>query len=323
MDRGSRGARNDLGIVLGRWFSLAITLGTLIVIAWRAPHPGKAALAALGLSLCPYFLGVGFHLYTDGIATFLAVLAIRQHLQSRFTSSAVAWVLAVSTRQYVVALAAGAFAYECFRYREHGAWTRIASPLAGCLTLAGWMLFWGGLGPAPALLDNTGGATIAAAHPEYGLYALACLGAYHVIPETFLMGERFAMLRRAERRTLFMMAFVLALAFVWFPPLQNPIFVPTMGYLDLAARRLVRDDRLRMVLFFGLSLLAAHRWCRNRDLGCWLVLAQVGLMSLALVAWDKYSLPLVASLWFLSAWRAIIPPMRAANVDQVGEASHK
>ena len=45
----------------------------------------------------------------------------------------------------------------------------------------------------------------------------------------------------------------------------------------------------------------------------------VFLMSLAQVAWDKYSLPLFASLWLLSAgWNRSAPPTRAPASDDDG-----
>ena len=96
------------------------------------------------------------------------------------------------------------------------------------------------------------------------------------------------------------MAGSLAGAFLIFPPLQNEQYgIPTMGFMDRALRLLLGDG-LRVLCLYLLALMAALRF-RQSGWVQLLVLANLGVLSLAHIAWDKYALPLLAVLWFLTA----------------------
>ena len=136
--------------------------------------------------------------------------------------------------------------------------------------------------------------------PSYALYFLSCVGAYYVLPEWLLL-RRAGLVRASWQPTLALLAAV-ALAFALFPPLANIDYaIPTMGYLDKAAR-LVLGDVPRMAFFAVLAGLAVLRFARrDGGLASLLVLTNAAVMLKAQVGWDKYVLLLLPALWWLAA----------------------
>ena len=100
-----------------------------------------------------------------------------------------------------------------------------------------------------------------------------------------------------------MLAILLAVALLAFPPLQNVEFsIRRMGYLDIAAR-LVLGDHSRILLFYILALWAAVCFATmHNQLPSWLLAMNTLVMIKAHIAWDKYTLPLLCVLWLLRAY---------------------
>lgn len=298
------------GIAVGRWLNLLLVLGVLAGVALARSEPfSRPLLAGLGLSLCPYFLFTGMHLYTDPLAVGLVTLAMALHWQGRGGLAGPVLVLAIAARQTMVAFPAALLA-DALRRRLLGEPIRLSEWLPSAVaisSLGGWWLLFGGPAPPPALASQPEFAAVGfELWPEHGLYILACLGAYYALPEWVLLRRdwnplaagRQALARRDKGALL--MAVSLAGAFLMFPPLQNEQYgIPTMGFLDRAFR-LVLGDGLRVLCFYLLALTAALRF-RKVGLVQMLVLANLGVLSLAHITWDKYPLPLLAVLWYLAA----------------------
>ena len=88
--------------------------------------------------------------------------------------------------------------------------------------------------------------------------------------------------------------------FLAFPTLGNVDYpIPTMGFLDKAARS-VLSDPLRVCVFYFLALVACVRFSRV-DLDGVLVYVNALIMLKAHIGWDKYVLPLLVALWYLRA----------------------
>ena len=134
-----------------------------------------------------------------------------------------------------------------------------------------------------------------------------CVGAYFVLPELLLL-RRWPLFDWRLRYRVGGIAVALLALFVLFPPFENAVSysVPTMGYLDKAVR-FVLPDAARITLFYGLALIACVRFGatislqRRPDLGGWLVIANAVVLTKGILAWDKYALPLLVTLWFLQA----------------------
>jgi hypothetical protein len=104
----------------------------------------------------------------------------------------------------------------------------------------------------------------------------------------------------APGRGAIAIAALVAVLFLFFPPIENinpP--VPTMGYLDIAARS-VLPTPARVILFWALAALAALRLRPLSTRGLMLY-ANAALLACAHVAWDKYALPMLATLWLLKS----------------------
>ena len=93
---------------------------------------------------------------------------------------------------------------------------------------------------------------------------------------------------------------VISICFLLFPPIENvnpP--VPTMGYLDIAVRS-VMPIAARVILFWALAVIAVLR-LRPLSIGGLMFYANAALLACAHVAWDKYALPMLATLWLLKS----------------------
>jgi hypothetical protein len=286
------------GIVVGRAINMASSFAILFIIGAAGKFSLRAFLCAAGLLLFPYFALVGTHLYTDPLAVLCTVAGVALYLRGRPWGAAVCFTLGIACRQYIVAFPLAIVA--------HGLWARARSkqfalrgdliaPAIATLSLGGWYLFFGGFAPETALHAQN---LVAHFYPEHGLYFLACVGLYFVVLECILfrsVGPLFA----ASHGAIMMIVAVSAL-FLLFPPIQNvnpP--APTMGYLDIAARAALPTP-LRVILFWALAILAALRF-RPLSIGGVMLYANAVMMACAHVAWDKYALPMLATLWLLKS----------------------
>ena len=288
------------GLFVGRLLNLLLALAITLAIGLPARRRGsRALLAAAGLLLFPYFLYYSALLYTDTIAAALVLLGVALHLRDRPVWAGLVFVLAIAARQYMVAFPVALAAHELIqqwqgRHRHPARWL---APSLAALTILFWMALFGGPAPAAAMAERP----IAPAQeqwlslaPATSLYFLACVGLYFVLPE-FVLFRRWRSLPPAStlltRRNL-AIALVPAVALLLFPP-----FV-AHGLLSKAARFLSLDA-LKLLLFYGLILLACFRFARP-NLAFWLVLTNA-LVMLRAFPWDKYVMPLLIVLWYLKA----------------------
>ena len=300
LERGFHG-----GITAGRFLNLGLSVIIVCIIGMPKDANGwRSVLAAIGLVAFPYYLGVSIHLYTDSLAAFFVLLGLVAHRQSRQWVAAVCFVLAISSRQYMVAFPAAVLLFEV-----SASWPRLLDPaslkrwlphLVASMSILGWFALFGG--PAPrAALESQPVATASTLRlfPSHGLYFLSCVGAYFVIPELVLF--RWQPLReRATQKRNVAIAIGLGVLFLAFPTLGNVDYpIPTMGFLDKAARS-VLSDPLRVCVFYFLALVACVRFSRV-DLDGVLVYVNALIMLKAHIGWDKYVLPLLVALWYLRA----------------------
>lgn len=287
------------GIAVGRWLNFTSAFLVTLAIAFREGVSRKRALlSAVGLLLFPYFLGTASHLYTDIPAASLGLLGLLLYRRDRWLLSGLSFALAIASRQYLVFLPV-ALLLDAWSRRDtrRGAWI---APLAAASTLLGWVALFGGLAPPAAVLgERIVTAPLLALEPSHALYSLVGVGFYFVLPERLLLGTRAPLV--VSRRTVTVML-GLAVAFLAFPPRDNVAMgvPPTMGFFDIAARKAFPLEAARLVLYYGLAVAACLRFSR-RDLSSRLVLTNAAVMLKSHVAWEKYLVPLLITLWYLAA----------------------
>jgi len=310
------------GLILSRYLSLLLSGVILGLIACVHGAPTRNSIAsAFGLILFPYFLGVSTHLYTDTIAALFVVLGVMLQFRGRSFAASLAWVLAIATRQYMVAFPIAAAIYELVRAERSEAAARGSrwlwmSPAMAAASLMAWFAIFHGFGP-PAAMGAQWPPTTAVTYVcvDHALYFLSCIGLYYCLPEMILSPAQIWPGISGRWRWNAALAAVLAIAFAVSPPIGNAD-LGTMGYFDVALRSAV-DDRARMILLYFFALWALVRFAvpRNTFIG-WMVLANVVMMTKAHLAWDKYALPLICALWLVNAWEPGAAPQAAPVPDQ-------
>lgn len=293
------------GVWLARFGNLLLSAAVIWLIV-RPGEPGaltRRLLAGAGVFLCPYYLAASTHAYTDILAIFFMLLGIHWHLTKRYVLGGFAFVLAIAARQYMVAFPAALVVWELFE-RSNGRSHRGRAwliPACAAGSLLGWHLFFGNFAPQEEIASYRppiGGAWTV--NPGNGLYLLACVGVYFMLPRTALFRAKPAFNDLLSFGNALIFA-ALLLLFIPFAPVDNPQHVvPTMGYFDRALRFAGLGDVARVAVFFTCALVAVVG-LEHRPLALTLLLANAAVMMKAHTAWDKYALPLIVVLWYLEA----------------------
>ncbi len=291
------------GIWAGRVCNLLLSFLTTRLILFAGGAVNRLSLlATCGCFLCPYYVGVGVHLYTDIMAIFFTLWGVKSFLDRKLAVSAVAFVLAISCRQYAVAFPLGLLLFyivDNWRSIQKPSFGVAASLAIAVLSLPGWYWFFGGrFAPAPAFqVQQVDTAQPSLVLPANAGYFLACLGLYYVIPEFVLISRSFSAKVFFEKRALFLVALLLLL-FVLFPPVGNGggYQIASMGLLDKVLRACLGDFP-RVSVFFLLAALAVVRF-RSWSLESVLILTNAIMLMKAHLIWDKYALPVLVVLWF-------------------------
>lgn len=302
------------GIFAGRLLNLIISFLIACIIGLPYNKKAKEAFLSLfGLILFPYYLWLSGHLYTDIIASLFVLLGFIFYLRSQHILSAISFILAIASRQYMLAFPLAITSYELFSYfqtkllirRNHKQnqdykqykpqLIRILAPLIASFSIFGWFLLFKGIAPQAAITERP--------IPEVqlnwwsvelnnSLYFLACVGLYFVIPELILFRSKFIKTNIFKRKNLFL-ASILLLLFIIFPPLE------AHGILIKIARFLPTDF-FKLILFYLLALLTCIRFSSQLNLAFWILLVNSALMVKA-YPWDKYLLPLLIIFWYLKS----------------------
>jgi hypothetical protein len=297
------------GLWVGRFLNLALSFGLicLIAFAWRSTWP-RGALAVLGLLAFPYTLPLSVHLYTDMMAAALAGLGTAALLKRRPVLAFVGLGAAIATRQYLLQVSAALAISEAIAWLrgDRARWKTAAAAGAASVTFVGWIGFFGGLAPAAGLAAWIPRYPAPMLEPSsfilhYGLYALTGIGAYFVVVEAVLF-RRLPDRASLTRWPNFAAAAVLAALFLIDPPVLS--LAHTGGPIGRVTRVLLPApdyDLIRVVIYYGLALLAVIRFSGRMDAAFWVVLGGVVLSMKQQIPWEKYLLPTLSTLWMLVA----------------------
>ncbi|MEO0885925.1 MAG: hypothetical protein AAFY54_08285 [Cyanobacteria bacterium J06648_10] len=300
----------DQGIFLGRLLNLLLSVSMVFIIGWPTQQKGgRALLCLLGLFLCPYYLFLSGRLYTEMIACFWVLLGFVGYTRRRYWLSGLAFVLAIASRQYMLAFPVAITIYELSlaalnslrnRQLQFAPVQKWLAPLIASLSIFGWFYLFQGLTPETALdvrpapeIQKTAWAIA----PGGALNFLGFVTLYMVIPELFLL-QPVAKLKALRQKLkvpskVWIIAAVLLFYFLFFPPLSD-----AAGNLKKVANALPYDA-LRLLLFYGLALVACLRFSRPNLLSI-LVFINSFIMVKAF-PWDRYILPLVVVFWYIKA----------------------
>lgn len=294
------------GLQGARALNLALSLAVVVSIALcRKASRSEALLSATGLLLFPYVIPLGIHLYTDTVAAFFVTLGFLSIGLGRNAVSALAFSLAIATRQYSVAFPAALAAAECTSFvkrRQRGRLLRAVLPALGAATLLGWIALFGGLAPPRGIEAwHRHAGVLDQVSLSHGLYLLVCLGVYFVIPE-FLLFRRWPSLRSLATRKALLLGVGLLILFAFDPPVFPPntpggAFGRVSNYLP---------DLVFQSLYLFSAWICCVRFARP-TLGGWVVLANFAVMLFTYVAWEKYYLPILAALWAAKSAGALDP----------------
>ena len=312
------------GIFSGRLLNLVLSFVMTCLICLPARKTVKhSLLIGCAVLSCPYYLWLSSHLYTDIIASFFVLLGFWFYIRSQNILSGLSFVLAIASRQYMLAFPLAIAAFELFSARRTGPQVRIRwlAQLVASLSIVGWFLLFKGLIPQMALRNPnlpdvpTVQLNWWSLQPNNGLYFLTCVGLYFVIPELILFRRKTVLKDLLTRKSGFLIL-GLALLFVLFPP---PL--EAHGLLTKMLR-LLPNDLFKIASVYFLALLACVRFSRI-NLAFWALLMNCGLMMKA-HQWDKYVLPLLVTFWYLKSVGAldVVTGLSKATVFEGDEPGH-
>ena len=308
------------GLLLGRMLNLLASLSIIFfLLTFSAWDMERSFKVVTGLLLFPYFIGCAVHFYTDMLPCLFVVMAMAAYRRGLAVATGLLFILAVASRQYMIVFPLGIIVWESakvFARNRHFPWSfscernplnypgnksmpMIIMNAVSCLSLCGWFLLWGGFAPVAEMARQQSRTGTWHALPHNALYGLAVLGAYYVIPEAI-------MFFRKDRKYLpplkpiLIIGMVLAGLFCVWPPTGNPFGIFEMGFLDQAIRRIAGNGFPRMLILWGLAMLAAVRF-RHWRLTSIFALITLMMLIKSHIAWDKYLLVLIAVLWLNKA----------------------
>ena len=332
-----------LGIAAGRWLNVLLSLCIVSTIGWprqakknnRQPTDKRAAhmlLCLAGLLLCPYFLFVSGRLYTDIMACFWVLVGYMGYIHKRHALSNLAFILAIASRQYMLAFPVAIATYElaiigtkmknavidceqgdsliaklrqCFidldwKIAMAAVWPCLAATTSA-LSIIGWIYIFGGLTPSTAAVhsiqtDNP--ASWAVTQRTFWSVrpgvALNFLAyvGLYIVLPEWLLFQPAGRLRSLKQRWRSAISIAAVLLLLF---LYFPPLVKNHGILA----RLIYDlpaGFVQLAPLYGLALLSCLRFSCFEPL----TLMVVFNSSIVLKAhpWDKYVLPLVVTFWY-------------------------
>ena len=296
----------DGGIFLGRLLNLILSCVIVFTIGYPSRNKHKQSiLCVIGLFLCPYYLFYSGLLYTDILACFWVLIGVMCYVRDRHCLSCIAFILAIASRQYMLAFPSAIAFYEFYltatlfiRQRKISLvkqWRWLA-PLVACLSIFGWIYLFQGLAPEAAIeVSPTPEVqkTLWAVTPGGAINFLAFVGLYLVIPE-FILFQTWAKHELKEQRAkIIFIAVGLLVCFSIFPPLLQGHGV-VANIVDL-----LPHDIFKLAFFYCLSLLACVRFFQPKLIS-FMVLFN-SLIMIKAYPWDKYVLPLAVVFWYLKS----------------------
>ncbi|MEM6753262.1 MAG: hypothetical protein AAF630_09860, partial [Cyanobacteria bacterium P01_C01_bin.38] len=148
------------GIFTGRLLNLILSLIIVFIIGYpRQSNRSSAILCLIGLFMCPYYLWLSGRLYTEMIACFCVIMGFVSYVGNRHLISCIAFILAIASRQYMLAFPMAIATYEfMIAIKNTRDFSRITSlfkwrwlaPFIAALSIFVWIYLFQGLAPQTA-----------------------------------------------------------------------------------------------------------------------------------------------------------------------------
>lgn len=290
------------GVAAGRLFNFVLSFILVFLIGVPIHRRLQVGLLSMmGLLVFPYYLWLSMHLYTDIIAVFFVFFGVWFYLHNRHIPSSLSFILAIASRQFMLAFPIAIILYEIASSLQSKSFTKLRlqpllralAPILAAATILGWVWLFQGLAPVAGIAKYSTPEvqqSIFNIDPASSLYFLACLGLYFVIPEWILFSRKLNPKALFTRKNGYI-AIGLLLLSIWFPlEYSHGILTKLSNILPLFSVRAIH---------YGLAVLACIRFSQV-NFTFWLVLANC-LLMLKAFPWDKYTLPLITVLWYLKS----------------------
>ncbi|PSN18590.1 hypothetical protein C7271_11725 [filamentous cyanobacterium CCP5] len=292
----------------GRLLNFLLSIIISLIIGWpKKDAKSRPVLALLGLFVFPYFLWFSTRYYTDIMAVFFVLLGFIAYFKKLHVFSALAFVLGISSRQYMIAFPLAIATHELVLALRHRRRLSMSffMPVIAASSILVWIFLFNGLAPEVAMavrsvpevqqevvFNEANSGIYFGLQPSNSLYSLAGLGLFYVIPEYLLFRYPLPWQKALNFKSL-LVAAIAIVVFIIFPPY-------TIGKGVLwKITQVMPIDFLVPPLFFILILITCWRfYCL--DISSWLVVLNAFILSKAF-PWDKYLLPLIVVLWYLKA----------------------
>ena len=294
------------GIFAGRLLNLILSLIIVFTIAWpNKAKQGRGLSCLIGLLTCPYFLLNSVRLYTDIIACFCLLMGFIAYVRNRHLLSSIAFILAIASRQYMLAFPMAIATYEFIvsltkikttrQFDLSQQWRWIAPSIA-VLSIFGWIYLFQGLAPssgieemAPTVQKSTWDI-----QPSNATYFLSFVSVFIVIPEFILFTPQSILQSLKQKwRKVALIALGLLLFCIIFPPPTG-----SEGIFSLVLN-LLHYEILKQALFYVLALIACIRFSQPN-----LIFISILFNCLIMMkahTWSKYVLPLSVVFWYLKS----------------------
>jgi len=302
-----------------RLLTYGVSFLLLMTFIWSAPGNSKRFFLCLaGLMVFPNYYLCSVYYYTDIFAMISVLAGIVAYLKRAHLAGLLFFVAAISCRQYMLAFPAAIVAYEFLELLKKSSGlnqflkniftdkTWIFYSLA-VLSIIPWVLLWNGPAPAAVMAEQHYDSNkIINYNFGFVIYASVCLAVYYVIPEVLLSGKIRYFIdypRNYPRLFIALIAIVITLI-TFFPARQafNPYFTwPYLGYIDQLFMTIGITGFVKQICFGILMLITLMRFISPYfNLASCIVAINLLLLGKAQLSWDKYSLPMIMTLWFLA-----------------------
>ncbi|MBD2260608.1 hypothetical protein [Pseudanabaena sp. FACHB-2040] len=281
-----------------RLLNLLLSIVIAALIGWpKSRKRFESILSLMGLFLFPYFLWFSTRFYTDIFAVFFTLLGVFFYRQKNHVASGVMFLLGIASRQFILAFPLATAAHElliAIREKRRPSLSFFLPSIAA-LSIVGWVLFFGGLAPQTALSVRNVPAvqqSLWALTPESGLYFLAVIGFFYVIPESLLFRQHFAEQPLWSKKNLLIAAGLMT-AFILSP---NLVFAKGVVW---KISSFLPIGWLKLAFLYVMALLPCLRFSRISF--PFLILFFNLLIMMKAFPWDKYALPIIVIFWYLKS----------------------
>lgn len=304
-----------------RLLNFLLSFFIVLLFIWLSPDDSRRFWLCLGgLLIFPNYYLCSVHFYTDVIPLLTVLLGMIMYFRKWYWLAGLFFVAAIASRQYMLAFPAAIILYETYhRYRKSGELKDTFLGAMGnptlypfalaCLSLLPWMLLWGGPAPAEEMSRQYYDSAVIY-NGGFVLYASAALAFYYILLETIFTNSWHYYVTYPTRHPQFFIGFtLLVLLLVFFFPAQqtqNKYFDwPFLGYFDRLLEVIGISGIFKQLIFGSLMLVSLMRFVTPAmSLSGFLVIINLLLLGKAQLSWDKYLMPTIVVLWFLTMFDA-------------------